>query len=446
MAGHDKTLVLELLGNVTGSRAGNLNPGLGEEGAGHEHERNVDGGVNRVEKSLREVQRGRHVVGNTRRGVELGRALTGLPDSEKLDQQVVREARVQHLTDEEDVGGQSGLEHDGHVRGVEEADGVRAAHATLAGGLDGDLNAEALQVDDGREDDEGGQEVHDVGQVLAVERLVQGALLVGPSQEQVEQGDDGTLELGATAGVDRGGGESLPDDRLANVGRNEKRDTTAQTVALLEELIQQNNHQTSNNQLDNQEDTDTSTEVAGLAVETSQDVNAGLAEGDDDGEELLRGLVELTVGLKVKVDVDEVGTGKELEKKVESAYYPLSVSIEFYVHTWKIMPEEMMGVIPNSIRVPRLLASIIRSQYRGSEVSDDTIPYRGIWLMTKKMRSVNCARNLLVPKANASRFEGDFRGTYASPHQLLVEGHLGLRSCHLREEGRKGLDQVKKAN
>jgi hypothetical protein len=57
------------------------------------------------------------------------------------------------------------------------------------------------------------------------------------------------------------------------------------------------------------------------------------------------------------------------------------------------MPEEMMGVIPNSIRVPRLLASIIRSQYRGSEVSEDTIPYRGIWLMTKKMRRVNCERH-----------------------------------------------------
>jgi hypothetical protein len=57
------------------------------------------------------------------------------------------------------------------------------------------------------------------------------------------------------------------------------------------------------------------------------------------------------------------------------------------------MPEEMMGVIPNSIRVPRLLASIIRSQYRGSEVSEDTIPYRGIWLMTRKMRRVNCERH-----------------------------------------------------
>ena len=35
-------------------------------------------------------------------------------------------------------------------------------------------------------------------------------------------------------------------------------------------------------------------------------------------------------------------------------------------------------VMPSSIRVPRLLANIIRSQYKGSEVSDDTIPYKGI--------------------------------------------------------------------
>lgn len=35
-------------------------------------------------------------------------------------------------------------------------------------------------------------------------------------------------------------------------------------------------------------------------------------------------------------------------------------------------------VMPSSIRVPRLLANIIRSQYKGSEVSEDTIPYKGI--------------------------------------------------------------------
>ena len=43
-------------------------------------------------------------------------------------------------------------------------------------------------------------------------------------------------------------------------------------------------------------------------------------------------------------------------------------------YSWKTMPEEMIGDIPSSIRVPRLLANIIRSQYSGSEVSEDTMP------------------------------------------------------------------------
>lgn len=52
------------------------------------------------------------------------------------------------------------------------------------------------------------------------------------------------------------------------------------------------------------------------------------------------------------------------------------------------MPDEIIGAIPNSINVPLLLAIIIRSQYKGSDVSEDTIPYSGIWLITRKTRSV----------------------------------------------------------
>lgn len=314
VTGHDETLVLELLGNIAGSGAGHLNPGLGEEGTGDEHEGDIDRRVDGVQKSLLEVKGRGHVVGDTRSSVELSGAFARLPDSEKLDEDVIREARVQHLTDQEDVGAEGRLEHDGHVGGVEETDGVGTAHATLAGGLDGDLNTEALEVDDGGEDEESGQEVHDVGEVLAVEGLLQSALLVRPGQEEVEQRDDGTLELGTTASVDGSGGERLPDDGLANVGRDEERDTASKTVSLLEELIQKDDHQTGHHKLDNQQNTDTGTKVAGLAIETSQDVDTGLTEGENNGEELLSGLVQLTVGLEVEVDIDEVGTSEELDR------------------------------------------------------------------------------------------------------------------------------------
>jgi len=65
-----------------------------------------------------------HVVSNTGCSEELSRALLGLPDTEELDEKVVRETAVQHLADQENVGRQSRLQHDGHVGGVEEADGV----------------------------------------------------------------------------------------------------------------------------------------------------------------------------------------------------------------------------------------------------------------------------------------------------------------------------------
>ena len=75
-------------------------------------------------------------------------AFAGFPDAEKTDEEVVAEAGVHHLADEEYVGAERGLEHDGHVGGVEKADWVAAAHASLAGGFDGDFYTEALEVYD----------------------------------------------------------------------------------------------------------------------------------------------------------------------------------------------------------------------------------------------------------------------------------------------------------
>src|SRR5690348_10691428 len=103
-----------------------------------------------------------HVVGNTGGREKLSRALLRLTDTKKLDKEVVGETAVQHLADQEDVGGQRGLQHNGHVGGVEQTDGVRATDTTLASGLDGDLNTEALKVDDSAEDDDGRDQVHDV--------------------------------------------------------------------------------------------------------------------------------------------------------------------------------------------------------------------------------------------------------------------------------------------
>lgn len=220
-----------------------------------------------VQESFLEVEWGRHVVSDTGGSEELGRsALTRLPDAEHLHQDVVGEARVEHLADQEDVGAQSRLQHDRHVGGIEKTDGIRSAHTTLAGGLDRDLNTEALEIDDGGENQKSREEVHDVGEVLAVKGLLESALLVGPGEQEVEESNDGTLEFGTTAGINGCRGESLPDDRLADVGRDEQRNTAAKSISLLQELIEQNDNETSNDKLDDQQNANTSAQITGLTV------------------------------------------------------------------------------------------------------------------------------------------------------------------------------------
>lgn len=58
-----------------------------------------------------------------------------------------------------------------------------------------------------------------------------------------------------SAGVDGGGAEGFPDNGLTDVGGDEERDTRAQTVALLEQLVQQQDNQTCNEELEKKKQT-----------------------------------------------------------------------------------------------------------------------------------------------------------------------------------------------
>lgn len=268
MASHDHVLVLELLGNVAGGGARDLNPGLGQEGAGSQHEGDVDDGVDGVQEGLSDAVGRRHVVGESTGSDHLVGALVRSPGTEDADEDVFGEAVEDHLGDHEHVGGQGRLQHDRHVGGVEQLNGVGATLATETGRLDGKLNTETLEVDDNAEDEDGSQQVHDVGEVVAVEGLLQGTGLVGAGEEQVEESDQGTLELGAVADVVGGGAESLPEDGLADVSGDEERDTRSQSVTLLQELIQEDNNDTGNNQLENQKQANTSAQLRGTTVQS----------------------------------------------------------------------------------------------------------------------------------------------------------------------------------
>ena len=60
--------------------------------------------------------------------------------------------------------------------------------------------------------------------------------------------------------------------------------------------------------------------------------------------------------------------------------------------------------------------------------------------MTKKMRSVH----YLAVSALFCLHRCFF--SYSCPHQFLVEWDFRLGCCHLREEGRKGFDEVEESD
>lgn len=178
------------------------------------------------------------------------------PDAQQVDQEVAGELGGQHLRDDVQVRNQSRLQDDRDVRGVEQLDWVGRGLSTVASRLDGKVDAEALEydlaktarrvhrtvayleVDDDGKDEHGGEEVHQVGQVLAVEGFAQRSHLIVTSGQEMEEGNDATFELSATASVDRCWTERFPDDCLADVGGNEQRNARAETVALLEQLVE----------------------------------------------------------------------------------------------------------------------------------------------------------------------------------------------------------------
>ena len=307
---HSETIVTELLGDITSGGAGELNPEAGDESAGSEHVDNVDNELEGISESVSEGSRSIQVVDETADRTSL--LLIMRPLAEETDDKVVFPTSGQQLRDDHEVGGEGGDDDDGGVGGVEQLDGVDTLLTTVLGVLDGQFNTEALEVDDDEEDDDGGEEVGDVGETRTVEGIAESTNLVLTGDQLVEQGDDGTFEFLSTTVVDSGGREGSPDDRFADVGGDEQADARANTVALLQEFVQQENDDTSGRQLNDEKTTGEGTELASRTVHARDDVDEGSDEGEDDTEQLLDVLVQLTLFLARRVEDDKLETVEKL--------------------------------------------------------------------------------------------------------------------------------------
>ena len=248
---NEVALVSEVTGDVINSGSGDLNPGLGEEGAGNQDEGDVEDSMEGISGDFEDIPGRGDVIGESSDGDGMTSGLNVLPLAEELDQEVGLVAFVEDLGEEVEVGDKGGLEDDRDVRRVEELDGVGSVSAGLV--LVGDLDFvfESLEVDDDEEHDDGGHQVEEVGRGGSVEGLVQSGDFVGSGQEHVHGGHDGTFVLNISGLVGDGeGGEGLPHDVLADVHSDEQGNSGTDSVSFLENFVQKKHDDTGDYELD----------------------------------------------------------------------------------------------------------------------------------------------------------------------------------------------------
>ena len=234
------------------------------------------------------------------------------PLAEQPHEEVALPAARQHLRDDHQVGDQRGDDDDGRVAGVEQLDRVQALLPAVLRVLHRQLHAEALEVDHHEEHDHGRQQVGDVGQAGAVERIAQRADLVLARDQQVEQRDDRALELLAAAVVHRHRRERAPHHRLADVRRDEQRDARAQAVALLQQLVQQQHDDAREGQLHDDQRAREPAQLARRTVHARHHVYEGRRDGQDDAEQLLHALEQLALLLHALVEHHQLQARQQL--------------------------------------------------------------------------------------------------------------------------------------
>lgn len=111
-----------------------------------------------------------------------------------------------------------------------------------------------LEPNDNKHDDDGGCQVSKVRSILSLECLIDAVHRVRLRHNEMESGNDSALKFSTLVSADSHRREALPHDGLANVGSDEERNTRAETISLLQKLIEHQYHETSEEKLSNDDD------------------------------------------------------------------------------------------------------------------------------------------------------------------------------------------------
>lgn len=115
--------------------------------------------MERISRDVDPVSWWRDVVGKSSNWSRVASHVELLPLSKEAHEEVTLELAVEHLGEEVEVGDEGGLQNDWNVGGVEEFDWEWLGDTTHLSVLQSQFNSESLEVDDYKDDKDGGQQV-----------------------------------------------------------------------------------------------------------------------------------------------------------------------------------------------------------------------------------------------------------------------------------------------
>lgn len=96
---------------------------------------------------------------------------TNLPDTNDFDEKITGEAGSKHLRYDKHVGSQRRLQHNRHVRGIEQLDRIRPSLSTELVALHRNLDTESLEINNDGENNDSRNQIHDIRETFSPERF-----------------------------------------------------------------------------------------------------------------------------------------------------------------------------------------------------------------------------------------------------------------------------------
>jgi len=309
---NDEILVHELSCNVSGARSWDIDPNSGEEGTWGQDEYGVDEGVDWVLLDVIKALWRTDVVCKSTNWCLMSSHVVVLPFSEESNDEVSSELTGKDLSEEVNVWNECGLQNDWNVWGIEKLDWVWLLESSHFSAAQAEFNSPSLEVDNDEHNNDGGDQVAKVWSVLPVECLLESIEFVWLGKQEMESGNNSSLEFGSLISSNGDWREWFPEDSLADVGGDKEWNTWSKSIALLEKLIEHKNHESSKEELSNDQNGSDKSKFSNWSVHAWKKISKCFTESNKKAEKFLRCLEELSVLFALHVDVNDFGTYQKL--------------------------------------------------------------------------------------------------------------------------------------